>query len=1196
MKNPSKIPVPNKFFFNRLVVSKKLLFFVLFMPLFLFLSMPQLVHSQDTQQELWQAINKKSLAAVTKAIGYGADINAQDSQGRTAIMLAAQAANWKIYQYILKRNPDLTIRDRQGNYLAHYLAQGSNFYFVRDAVKANMDFTLKNNAGDTPVILAIQNKQYRNLSYLVSAKAALDTPGKDGLPPIWIAANMGLKKYVKLLLTANVDVNSKNRQNQTLLHAAAQHNDFATAKTLIAQKIDVNARDQQGKTALILAAENNHKWLIKLLLDSGADTTIKDNLSRTVIHYLAQGSYPNFIALAKKQGALLDVKDREGNTPLLLAIAADKHPAALYLLKNGANPNILDSSKHHPVFLAYRKNAWKILEYLFQYKANPNVSTDQGQSVFIEILTKDKVKWRNYYAKLFLENGANPNQKDRQGNTALNIALDKNYAKIIGYLLNAKADTNLASQNGQKPIEMAVLKAYHWHIANFVKAGADVNTVNKEGKSLLQVANELILQKMNQYRWKTFIELINNGANVNVQTSFQKSLLLTHIEKGWLSSVSLILEKGGNIHDKDQDGNGPLHLAAMSGNTKVMATVLEKITQINAKGKNGYTPLLFAVKNAHYQATALLLSKGANIDHRANTGETALDIAVSSLNKSIAQLLINKGASVKGVNGYGNSVLMETIKSAFKPNKKVLAIIQMLLAGKADINFMNKYGNTALTYAIAKKSPELVDLLLKKGANPNLKDKNGYNAMHKTIYSALYGRLKNDELVQIVESLILYGAQINAKDNNGSTPLIQAAKGGPGRDANAAFQAMEILINYSVDISLRDNDGQDALAYARQQNNTAMVHLLSKDQENLSFASGFVVSQLGSGIEKLDMYIDDQNSVYLLLKQGQQISIRKYNASGSLLWQKKIQDGKRIAVSPDKSIYTLSAAPGEINNRVDRRCKKGSNLVVTLRKYDSSGNELWSQTNGSYGACQKTDVYDLVVHDDGTVYIGFTYKAPNNNFFYDYNAEGKREKKGANVWGDWNRMKLNREGGIIYLYGGNTLFRYNVKGYKKGVYKLRPAQSVTHYTIDSDADDKKNEKYYGTGIVKNEKQIGFWIGKFNYWGSPEWTRHLGSHKKDKPRFVAVSSDNYFYVVGTTTGSMHGNQNAGREDIFIIKMDKNGTRQWTRQVGSTGIDQPLDARTDKQGNIVVIGQFAGAFQGNASGTVLFKMNNRGQLMR
>jgi hypothetical protein len=120
------------------------------------------------------------------------------------------------------------------------------------------------------------------------------------------------------------------------------------------------------------------------------------------------------------------------------------------------------------------------------------------------------------------------------------------------------------------------------------------------------------------------------------------------------------------------------------------------------------------------------------------------------------------------------------------------------------------------------------------------------------------------------------------------------------------------------------------------------------------------------------------------------------------------------------------------------------------------------------------------------------------------------------------------------------------------------------------------------------------VVKYNSSGTKQWTKQLGSSSSDVAYGVAVDSSGNVYAAGSTQGALDGS-NAGVNDLFVVKYNSSGTKQWTKQLGTSGEDFAYGVAVDSSGNVYVTGYTEGALDGsNAGGRDLFvvKYNSSG----
>jgi len=107
------------------------------------------------------------------------------------------------------------------------------------------------------------------------------------------------------------------------------------------------------------------------------------------------------------------------------------------------------------------------------------------------------------------------------------------------------------------------------------------------------------------------------------------------------------------------------------------------------------------------------------------------------------------------------------------------------------------------------------------------------------------------------------------------------------------------------------------------------------------------------------------------------------------------------------------------------------------------------------------------------------------------------------------------------------------------------------------------------------------VVKYNSSGTKQWTKQLGTRDTDYANGVATDSSGNVYVTGTTNGGLDGNTNAGGSDLFVVKYNSSGTKQWTKQLGSSSRDYDYGVATDSSRNVYVSGDTYGGLDGNTS---------------
>jgi len=188
-------------------------------------------------------------------------------------------------------------------------------------------------------------------------------------------------------------------------------------------------------------------------------------------------------------------------------------------------------------------------------------------------------------------------------------------------------------------------------------------------------------------------------------------------------------EKHFKANLKNQEGNTALMIATNKGDVKKMKLFLQK-ENVNTFDRNGDSPLIIAVKNKNKEAVKLLLNPKYNVNleqAQGYTGFTAIYFAsivpflgqIKESQIKILKMLLDSGANPNIRYDESNNT-PPLITSVIQGN---LSIIKCLLNPKYKVDLYSSDGEatSSLGYAIIYNRPLIVELLLKKGVDPNIR-------------------------------------------------------------------------------------------------------------------------------------------------------------------------------------------------------------------------------------------------------------------------------------------------------------------------------------------------------------------------------------------------------------------------------------------------------------------------------------------
>ncbi|XP_064401100.1 uncharacterized protein LOC135347138 isoform X2 [Halichondria panicea] len=206
-----------------------------------------------------------------------------------------------------------------------------------------------------------------------------------------------------------------------------------------------------------------------------------------------------------------------------------------------------------------------------------------------------------------LECGADPNQADKDGATAVHWASRKGHYTIVRVLLAAKATVNTQNKSGETPLWTASFNGHQICMELLIDAGANVDVPKEDGSTALIVA-----------AWNGHVRavelLIVVKAKIDIQQKDGATALYIASENGHCGVVRMLLEAKADVHNKTNNNQTALYVASRNGHDEIVRVLLAAKATVNTQTKSGKTPLWVASFNGHQTCMELLINAGANVD------------------------------------------------------------------------------------------------------------------------------------------------------------------------------------------------------------------------------------------------------------------------------------------------------------------------------------------------------------------------------------------------------------------------------------------------------------------------------------------------------------------------------------------------------------------------------------------------------
>lgn len=597
------------------------------------------------------------------------------------------------------------------------------------------------------------------------------------------------------------DINAADSKGNTALHVAAEVNDANLVLFLLCNGANPELKNFESQTPLAVAIENDSKESAEQLINYGCSIFSRnsDGISDIEVALQKDSSYYD-IFITEKTEKLFDA---EGKTIVHYFVEAKDEQALNLCVQKGINLSPKDSYGKTPLDYAFSgiedsgmveiaaflvANGAKVESSEYEYfqtaisNRNLNYRFDDGQTP----LHYASIAGHTSIAKYFLENNAVTNVQNSTGSTPLHEAVRYGRVQIAKMLLDYGSSVDAKDNLGKTPILLIMPENERLELYKLlISYKAEVSAKDMYGDTVLHTAT------MTNVPEEILSLLLNSGADVNERNKDGVAPLELAIENKNKTHIKFYAEHNADINSKDQKGNTPLIMALKETDSSenTLEIILNK-KNINSIDSDGNTPLITAIQvNANQEKIQYILSLTDDVNARNSAGNTALYLTVLKNRKAIGEKLLAKNADIFSTNNRNNSPLSQAFKNP--------QIMEWLITSKT-IKDTDGIGNTALHYASEWGYSDAVETLITKGANKEAKNANG----ETPVFSAC----KNNK-PQIVELLSKKGAKINVRDNLGSTPLHVAVRWG---NADVAIT----LINHGIDIDAQNVSGKTPLSEA----------------------------------------------------------------------------------------------------------------------------------------------------------------------------------------------------------------------------------------------------------------------------------------------------------------------------------------------------------------------------------------------
>ena len=814
--------------------------------------LPASLAARDLDEMLLRCVRAGQTDLALAALAKGADANAvppaSERDQRSVLALATLNPDMRLLRGLIARGADL---NRAHADLPPLIAATRDSHQGRpDAVMTLLtngaDPRCVDAAGNTPLHYAVLSELPIVAALLRDATAPLDPVNRDGLTPLGMACAAANWKLVRFLLDRGAKPECDRAQPALLCAAGISDDDPTGIELLLKRKVTVDSRDALGRTALMVAALQGHTAIAATLLDAGAQVALADARGTTALMEATRSGSDEVLRLIAEHDSALDAVDASGRSALIIACQSRQacEASVRHLLLAGASRDLAASDGRRAVDFAAAAGRWNIVALLDpDYPLPANLAdpapADADPQSPMHLL--DALRFEHWNIVEEFSAAIRDWPPEQRLQLFVELAEQESPASrswLFGHGLQADALTPDSTGIFTKLLERlpaTTAALIEWHAAGASAAGGD---------GVVRLSDALPDAGTHRDSLERLaLAMVENGAEIFAGDRDGRSPLAHAVASGSTALVQALLDRGVDPNSSDRQGRSPLFdaLALSADSALAMTRVLLRAgADPELTSASGESPLGLALARPEPEPRKLLNWPQWKLPRR-RVREEDLSAAAAVGDTEAVEKLVGLGLSIHAVDAQGATALLRAcgcghaalagrlLELGADPEQKAPsgatplsaavtarrdAVVATLLKRGLPVDQRLPAGGTALMIASALGFPEIVALLLDHCAQTKAQDERGTQALHAVAQFA-FRSAETARAQRIIELLLKHGADVNATNAAGQTPLLLllGARAEPGTNADQKHLLVLLrqLLVAGVDVNAQDQRGVSAL-------------------------------------------------------------------------------------------------------------------------------------------------------------------------------------------------------------------------------------------------------------------------------------------------------------------------------------------------------------------------------------------------
>lgn len=322
-----------------------------------------LLRKESAVPETFRRLRLRKIKVMNILLDAGADIDAVDAQGETALFHVAKYGTIDILLPLLERGANTSVKNNDGHtVLIKAIVEGRPDSVLK-MLEQGVSPAVKGNRKEASLFETALRGNTEDVLTFLNEGINPDAQTEEGFTALMAASGMGHKEIVSALLDRGANVNAKDSGTLSPVIIAAHVGNRETVRLLLEGGADPNATCEYG-SVLTAARSSGDLAIVRDVIEKGADVNVKNKIGMTPLMFAVAQRTTSMAELFVQNGARLDEADKFGKTALMHAAEYGGPDVVHFLLANGANINAKDNDGKTALMYAQRKDLTAIVQLL----------------------------------------------------------------------------------------------------------------------------------------------------------------------------------------------------------------------------------------------------------------------------------------------------------------------------------------------------------------------------------------------------------------------------------------------------------------------------------------------------------------------------------------------------------------------------------------------------------------------------------------------------------------------------------------------------------------------------------------------------------------------------------------------------------------------------------------------------------------